>query len=994
MSDYHNHGHNPVSTRSSGYHSVFDRLSVTDTKSSARKRYSSPREKTPYQAFSGYRVASPTRSYGSQQPSIQPSTSSSSRLVSPRIFDRLASTETFASAQMKGKIAQLRRPKSASRPGRTSKSSNAFFDRMAYTETFASAQMKGLIDASSKKNNGGKSTSGRSGRSTRSKAMGSSFWDRMSTTETYASASMKRKYMANGKIAIPSASPRSYGTGRNSPSAKSSSSRSRKGYTTNGFFDRLSKTDTLSSLQNKKDQSAVDAAKQFHRSSPTYRQKKPMSVGGNNDLSYGIGSSSTSAYPRKYVSPSNRSVGSTRSRASVRSAVRSVATAKTATTARSLGMSTVRSNHTMQSNASSYSAQNALRTTNTATSRPSSATSRPSSASRRGLPPPSPKARHATTRRSTPPVRANSSSPRQMYGRRSPLPASSTSTLHRPRPQPARRTLAPKLKPVPKRKPVAVPKLKPVPKPTPAPRPILQFDDDDELSFGSEETDEASLGPASVKIPQDAGSVASKSITSKKELSTAADSNGVAAAASGVAGVTALSAAMASASVFEEEEEEIVPSEEEEETEEGLEEPASSGVEEDVLEETEDFLDELDQQSEGASQQLESEYGHSKEQDVNTVGEEHIDDFLDDLEDENEPESREKPEEEEEHNQAVETKGKEEEEPRVPLVHESDDELSFGSDEENDDWLGDGSQKKEAEAAADEAKLPIKDADEKNKKGSLVDTVDDLDDVLDSSSESQEDIIYENRADDASMEDDEESVESENNFESKVGEEEMAEEQDREQQMGSKSEADDVDYDTNDGVEEGDEVIDYEPQIVEEEYNEQEDLEHMDSLDLVLDATQTGDDHQEEIVDGEDEFDAKMADHTSNKFKIKKSEKYHPEYGLEDVHPDDLYLKETLQCFEDGDITNEEISVLIIEALFEKDFENGDHWELDAGTARELEEDEGGGGDLDGCAFVVKRQARLDWNDLYSVAAAKGTIIIDLEKNEIRVENYSYFVAG
>ena len=203
---------------------------------------------------------------------------------------------------------------------------------------------------------------------------------------------------------------------------------------------------------------------------------------------------------------------------------------------------------------------------------------------------------------------------------------------------------------------------------------------------------------------------------------------------------------------------------------------------------------------------------------------------------------------------------------------------------------------------------------------------------------------------------------------------------------------DDLDY----GSSYESDPIDNEPQIIEEEYDEEEDLEQMDSLDLILDATKSGEERQDVdgIVDDEDEFDAAIADHSESGYKILKSEKYHPEYGLQEIHPDELYLKETLQCFEDGDISNEEMAILLIEALFEKDFENGEHWEIDAGTARELEEDEGGGGDLEDRAFVVKRQARLDWNDLYSVAAAKGTIIIDPDNHEIRVENYSYFVAG
>jgi hypothetical protein len=183
-------------------------------------------------------------------------------------------------------------------------------------------------------------------------------------------------------------------------------------------------------------------------------------------------------------------------------------------------------------------------------------------------------------------------------------------------------------------------------------------------------------------------------------------------------------------------------------------------------------------------------------------------------------------------------------------------------------------------------------------------------------------------------------------------------------------------------------------------------VENADSLDIVMaDTSVDGDeetayeDHSyatEDKVELHDE-PSEMAtedDYKLPTYKLLKSEKYHPEYGFEVQDTDELYLTETLQAWEQGEISNHEIAVLIIEAFFERDFENGEHWEVDAGTARDLEEDEGGGADLEGRAFVVKRQARLDWNDLYSVAAAKGTIIIYPEKKEVRVENYSYFVAG
>jgi hypothetical protein len=183
-------------------------------------------------------------------------------------------------------------------------------------------------------------------------------------------------------------------------------------------------------------------------------------------------------------------------------------------------------------------------------------------------------------------------------------------------------------------------------------------------------------------------------------------------------------------------------------------------------------------------------------------------------------------------------------------------------------------------------------------------------------------------------------------------------------------------------------------------------VENVDSLDIVMADTSVDGDEETAYEDHSYATEDKVEpmeepsdmineeDDQLPTYKLLKSEKYHPEYGFEVQDTDELYLTETLQAWEQGEISNHEIAVLIIEAFFERDFENGEHWEVDAGTARELEEDEGGGADLEGRAFVVKRQARLDWNDLYSVAAAKGTIIIYPEKKEVRVENYSYFVAG
>ena len=202
----------------------------------------------------------------------------------------------------------------------------------------------------------------------------------------------------------------------------------------------------------------------------------------------------------------------------------------------------------------------------------------------------------------------------------------------------------------------------------------------------------------------------------------------------------------------------------------------------------------------------------------------------------------------------------------------------------------------------------------------------------------------------------------------------------------------DMEEQANEAIQEEEEEEEHEMEV--QAIKEEED-DFMDDEDSIFDSDEGEDD---EIMDDEEpEMEDEEEDEDAPppfKYKILISDKYHPEYGLEELYPEDLFLVDSLLAFEEGAISNKELAVLIIESLFERDFENGEHWEVDNGTARDLEADEGGGGDLEGCAFVVKRQARLDWNDLYSVAAAKGTIIISAEKEEIKVENYSYFVAG
>ena len=857
-----------------------------------------------------------------------------------------------------------------------------------------------------------------------------SFFDRMSRTETFASATMKG--MLRQKHEEPSPSPKIAYSPRNRSSSRTSTLSSRSGYTTSSFFDRLSKTETLSSLQKKKSlhsrPETPDAAKNFHngnrkwRPSPSNSEPTPTT----RSRPFFTGSSYTGRAPsyasyggsKHNSSPSNQSLGSARSARSTytsrsarsavtttsarstpsaRTATRSVATTRSVTTARSSAATIT----TMRSSRSGYAAQNA--TVRAATV----PTVSPRYASSRGYPPPSPA--NSIGRSSPRPTTTTSPERKSIMSRSSPKTATSPETRGYGQRMPTESRTSPRTTTSPEtrgygqrmptetrssprtttspektrghgqriptpppatKKEIYEPKPAP-PRPPPPPRETLKFDEDDELSFGSD-SDEASLGPSSVQAaPQDAGSVASKSIASKKSVMSVKEERAMAAAALTVD------------TMYEPEKEEksnFTPTVYEQEMTDD-----ESGDEQHV----DDFLDELDQKSE-------------EEEDAEIEQMEHV---------------------------AEEAEAAAEVYVREPIIQESDDGLSVGSDESNDNDSWAGGETKAADNGDHEDEMgdmlyvaestdrePAESYDEPVQDGTpsgmALDEPEEEEDEYEP--EEEEPVVkedeYEPEEEEPAVEEDEyepeeeEPVVEEDEYEPEEEEPVVVEEEEPVQEVKTEEEEDDMEYDDADDMEYGDEDEDEIPeQGTEDDYDEAEDLEQMDSLDLILDATHTNEEdapsveREEVIMEGEEEFGAQMVESNEEsqcKYTILKSEKYHPEYGFEEMHPDDLYLTETLQAFEDGEISNEEISVLLIEALFERDFAHGEHWEIDPGTAREMEEDEGGGGELEGRAFVVKRQARLDWNDLYSVAAAKGTIIIWPEKNEIRVENYSYFVAG
>lgn len=164
-----------------------------------------------------------------------------------------------------------------------------------------------------------------------------------------------------------------------------------------------------------------------------------------------------------------------------------------------------------------------------------------------------------------------------------------------------------------------------------------------------------------------------------------------------------------------------------------------------------------------------------------------------------------------------------------------------------------------------------------------------------------------------------------------------------------------------------------------------------DDLPVVQEETPQLQEEQQIVEDTSMETKSKIT-----KVKLLCSDKYHPEKGMQELDAGELDLVDQLVSYESNGFSNEDISVLIIEALFRRDFQDGEggEWEIDPGTARELEDDENDGRDLDGRGFVVKQQARWDSEKNYSVAAAKGIVTIWPDLDEIRMENYSYFVAG
>jgi hypothetical protein len=108
------------------------------------------------------------------------------------------------------------------------------------------------------------------------------------------------------------------------------------------------------------------------------------------------------------------------------------------------------------------------------------------------------------------------------------------------------------------------------------------------------------------------------------------------------------------------------------------------------------------------------------------------------------------------------------------------------------------------------------------------------------------------------------------------------------------------------------------------------------------------------------------------------------------LSPTSLHLAEIFQDFELGLADEQHLALNIITALFERDFTTpGEHWDIDSATATVMENFR-----FANDRFAVEKQATWDRKGICSVASAKGTVCFLKDSHEIRVEEYSYYVAG
>ncbi len=106
------------------------------------------------------------------------------------------------------------------------------------------------------------------------------------------------------------------------------------------------------------------------------------------------------------------------------------------------------------------------------------------------------------------------------------------------------------------------------------------------------------------------------------------------------------------------------------------------------------------------------------------------------------------------------------------------------------------------------------------------------------------------------------------------------------------------------------------------------------------------------------------------------------------LNPHTLKISSQFASYEHGQMNEQRLAHDLIEALFYRDFMDGKRWDIDPAYA--TLESSGDGVII----YKAEKEATWDWKDIYAVASAKGMICFYADRQEIRVENYSYYVAG
>mmetsp|Transcript_5862 Transcript_5862/g.16491 ORF Transcript_5862/g.16491 Transcript_5862/m.16491 type:complete len:238 (+) Transcript_5862:126-839(+) len=117
-------------------------------------------------------------------------------------------------------------------------------------------------------------------------------------------------------------------------------------------------------------------------------------------------------------------------------------------------------------------------------------------------------------------------------------------------------------------------------------------------------------------------------------------------------------------------------------------------------------------------------------------------------------------------------------------------------------------------------------------------------------------------------------------------------------------------------------------------------------------------------------------------------------------------IRRVVREFESETISERQLAIVVIEALFHRDFMPGRYWDVESATVSEIsdtttrsrsrdDDDDGSAkGEEDACAYSVEKEATWDHKDIYSVASAKGIVTISRQSRSIFIDEYSYYVAG